>query len=312
MWAMTHAIRSRLLHGIVSLLVSPEFPHDPAEHVRVVAAVRSPQGVANPAFATYSATVTSAPTVIQSFCVYGAALRGGDPRHPAYLPLKSCAYPSTPGVYDHDLSLLRGVQRYLAQLRNNQVPAAVLADAWEQFYQHYNPVIHRAVVESPLPNIELDDCIQEVWAELSAKLAQFEYDAARGTLRSWMQTVIRRKAMDYHRRTERFRRRRAEIDLAASPCSRSVEPATAVERSELCESVWTALADFRSRVSTTSFLVLYHCSFDGRNATEVAELLGLKPEQIWYRHHRVKRQFAAYLRSRPRFNKSLCQFGKSL
>jgi DNA-directed RNA polymerase specialized sigma24 family protein len=55
--------------------------------------------------------------------------------------------------------------------------------------------------------------------------------------------------------------------------------------------VRTALARLAKQVSATSFQVLYLRWIEGRTFLEIADALDLMPDQVRFRHHRMKQKF---------------------
>jgi RNA polymerase sigma factor (sigma-70 family) len=51
-----------------------------------------------------------------------------------------------------------------------------------------------------MPKTDLDDCVQEVWAELVTLLRVLRYDPRRGRFRTWLYTIVHSRATDLLRR----------------------------------------------------------------------------------------------------------------
>ena len=59
------------------------------------------------------------------------------------------------------------------------------------------------------------------------------------------------------------------------------------ERRLACERVREAVEALRGRATPVSHAVLQMRVLEGRGVDEVATALGLTPEQVWYRQHRL-------------------------
>src|SRR4051812_17475219 len=102
-----------------------------------------------------------------------------------------CGPARVPGDGEVGPELLREAQAYLECRRRGGTPPPPWAEAWERFYRLSAPRIRRVVVAYRLPESERDDCIQEVWKDIVAKLGEFRHDPARGRLTTWLSTLAR-------------------------------------------------------------------------------------------------------------------------
>lgn len=195
---------------------------------------------------------------------------------------------------DSDLEL---IQSYLASLQFHQLPEPEAAAAWLRFYTGHDPQIRRAVLACRLARAHVDDCVQEVWAELALKLPLFVLDPLRGTFAAWLGRVTRRKAVEYRRRWDRFGRRRLDrgYDLARVCCPRLREPTHAAEMSELRQRIRELLAEFEQRESRLNWLILHSCTLTGRSAEETAQRLNVPVKHVWERHCRTRRRLRSFL-----------------
>jgi RNA polymerase sigma-70 factor (ECF subfamily) len=165
-----------------------------------------------------------------------------------------------------------------------------LTDAWNQFYDFCNPMIARAVGVHRLSEADRNDCVQEVWGEIIARLVHFQYDPARGRLRTWISTLMRNKVVDLIRRRARQRQGALSDAVQASLVGLNTDPAVVLEQRTTQDLVWEALDELARSVSNRSYRVLHLRWFEGRTVPEIADTLGLTPNQVRFRHHRVKRK----------------------
>lgn len=192
------------------------------------------------------------------------------------------------GAPDPGHELLRDAQLYLRLLRARLAPSLQTVEGWERFYSFYHPRLTRMAMRCGIRDSEADDLLQEVWIEVSRKLADFAYDPARGRLHGWLSVLVQRKVRAAHRR-RRPDKRPANCGLASVPCRRQLVAAELVEKEELRTQVRLAIDQLRKRLSASTWRVLHLKSIEGRSVSEVAEELGLSCEQVWARHHRAKR-----------------------
>lgn len=194
---------------------------------------------------------------------------------------------SPPG--DMDLELLKAVQIYLGRLGRPVAPGAAEHTCWERFYRQYDPLIRRLVRSWRLSDADTDDCIQEVWTELIAKLAEVDYNPQRGRFRSWLFTFVRRKVIRFTYRKSRHSNR-SLADSEATLAGRDDDPSTACQRREDRQLVHRMLAVLRTRVSDTNYRVLHLRWIDGRSNAEIAARVNLTQDQVRYHLQRAKRK----------------------
>jgi RNA polymerase sigma factor (sigma-70 family) len=204
-------------------------------------------------------------------------------------PCSCAAAPSTESVAP-EFPLLRDTQAYLALRAQGLTPSARLTTAWDRFYRLVDPVICRCVRLGHLSGPDQGDCIQEVWLEIVAHLGHFRDDPRHTHLRTWIATLARNKAMDFVREHSRHPRKDLSDRILVDLPSHEFDPAVECERHGTQALVRNALAELASQVSATSFRVLYLRSIEERTVPEVASKLGLTPEQVRFRHHRMKQK----------------------
>ena len=195
------------------------------------------------------------------------------------------------------LTLLEDAQSYLRSALAQQAPDSVLVLAWEEFYRIYDDLIRRFVVSHGVPYSHVDDCVQEVWCDVVEHLAGFERPPDRPGLRAWLYTLVRGKAANLFRGNAR---RLAENLQDASMAGREpIQPES--DPVELFEKKWEAallesvVEKLRQEVSDVNYRILRMRLFDDRDVKDVASELGVTPEQVRYRHHRVMRKLRTRL-----------------
>jgi RNA polymerase sigma-70 factor (ECF subfamily) len=168
-------------------------------------------------------------------------------------------------------------------------PPAPLAQAWDHFYQSYAPRIRALLRRSGLREADREDCSQDVWKEVIAHLGHLPYQPRGGRLSAWLMTVARNRAVDLLRRGRRLI---VGLDLDRfAQVDHGPEPADECEGRRTRILVRRVLAELSAEVSARSFQVLYQRGLEGRSNAEVAEALGLTPEQVRSRNYRMRRKF---------------------
>jgi RNA polymerase sigma factor (sigma-70 family) len=191
-----------------------------------------------------------------------------------------------------DIGLLRNTQSYLQLCLRRQVPDSVLTEAWQEFYGLYSNLIRRFVIALGMRNVDIDDCIQEVWTEVTRRLSDFQHPEHRPGLRAWLYTIVRSKVMDLFRHKARHPAQSLSDSIEAGNEPRDNEPDSAAlyERHWESARIKALLAELRTQVSELNYRVL-HMRF-------------LTPEKVRYRHHRMLRKLRAQLAHKPEMSLS--------
>jgi RNA polymerase sigma-70 factor (ECF subfamily) len=191
---------------------------------------------------------------------------------------------------DLDEELLAKTKAYLECRSRGLDPSPALMEAWDRFYWAYQPRIRALLGKWRLPAVDREDCLQEVWVEVVAHLGRFQHDPRRGRLSTWLTTLTRNKAVDSIRRRNRHPSQPLEAHAGGLP-DPVPGPVADCERRWIQARVRGVLDGLAERVSERSFRVLYLRWIEGRTVPEIADAMGLSPEQVRLRAHRMKQRF---------------------
>jgi RNA polymerase sigma-70 factor (ECF subfamily) len=192
---------------------------------------------------------------------------------------------------DVDLQLLHDTQTYLRCRFRREAHPRVCVESWERFYRICDPLLRRYARAFQVPRADLTDFVQEVWTELVKTLRDFPYDRQRGRFSSWLYRVVHCKAIDWLRRRTRHPTVSLPIQSRAILASREGDPVAACEQKDQQAHVRRVLSELRQQVSPCSYRVFYLRWIEGLSTQEIAAGLDLAPEQVRFRHHRMKRKF---------------------
>ena len=197
--------------------------------------------------------------------------------------------------------LLTQAQRYLTRGERDLPPEQDLEAAWMVFFNFYTQKIRKYAFTCGATEVDIADCVQEVWTELLVRLPTFQFDPRRGKFDSWIFRIVRSKTVDLHRsHKRRFLQNNSSTLLSVIDSHPS--PDHNLEEGEMYALAWEQL---RQRLSECNLQILRMRLVDERSVAEVAEELGLSHEQVWYRYHRARREveeigLALALGPRPR------------
>ena len=166
------------------------------------------------------------------------------------------------------------------------------AKAWDQFYRSYCPLIRRVAADYQLSKSDEEDCFQHIWQKLLQILPQLSFDPARGTIRNWLTTVVRRLALKF---VQKLRQRQAKITIYVSNWKKTISvqvtgPVDRLQTKEKIRMVQQMLQQLRSRLSLPSYRVFHMRWMEGQSFDEIAKQLDLTPQQARWRHHRAKQK----------------------
>src|SRR5262249_6983443 len=71
--------------------------------------------------------------------------------------------------------------------------------AWREFIDLYAPLIYHYARKQGLQDADAVDLSQEVLSAVAGALGRLEYDRQRGTFRSWLFTIVRRRLSNWRR-----------------------------------------------------------------------------------------------------------------
>jgi RNA polymerase sigma factor (sigma-70 family) len=190
--------------------------------------------------------------------------------------------------------LVEHVQAYLRSLRLGGRPDPGLRRAWEDFYRLHRPLVDRVVGAFRLSEQDAEDCVQEVWTAIIGRLPHFERDPSRGRFCSWLARLIHNQVIDFVRKASRRDARLVALP-EGTPANRNSDPVAAFRRSERRRLVRHVLEHLQQQVSETNYRLAYLRWVEGQDVPTVAGDLGLTSQQVWYRHHRVKKRLRRLL-----------------
>jgi RNA polymerase sigma-70 factor (ECF subfamily) len=71
------------------------------------------------------------------------------------------------------------------------------SDAWERIVTIYSPLVRQWCRQAGIPDHDIPDVSQEVFAAVSANLGKFQADRPDTTFRAWMRGIARHKLLHY-------------------------------------------------------------------------------------------------------------------
>lgn len=177
---------------------------------------------------------------------------------------------------------------YLKSSALGTQPDSDLRRAWDLFFQTYTSQIRSVARACGLSAADAEDCVQDVWMVILGVLQQSEREPQWDRFCCWIRGLIHNQVVEFVRRLAR-RPDRWALSLDDAVSSRYLDPVADCEQSERRNLVRHVLCDLQQQVSATNYRVVQLRWMEGRGVSEIAARLDLTSEQVWYRHHRVKK-----------------------
>ena len=169
---------------------------------------------------------------------------------------------------------------------------------WEEFAGKYSGLIANSARMAGLRADEVEDLVQIVLLEVSAKIGEFAYDPSKGKFRGWLKTLTVRRAFDQTRKRERatelsvHRRPENEGDTGTIEGLEDLDQ-SALERA-IDEEWMRALSDstlkaVRERVSPEQFQLYDAYVVQDWPVKKVQKVFGVNANQVYTARTRVSK-----------------------
>ena len=189
---------------------------------------------------------------------------------------------------DNERHLLEDSRAYLGRMSQGVEPTTRQREAWGRFFEVYTRQIRSVARACGLSAADAEDCVQDVWMVILGVLKQSERELQWDRFCCWIRGLIHNQVVEFVRRLAR-RPDRWALSLDDAVSTRDLDPVANCEQSERRRLVRHVLGDLQQQVSATNYRVVQLRWMEGRGVSEVAARLDLTSEQVWYRHHRVKK-----------------------
>ncbi len=155
--------------------------------------------------------------------------------------------------------------------------------AWVEFFEQYDPLVHKWCSGYGFDRESADELRQRVWVELARRMPGYQYDPG-GSFRGWLRRLCQHRAIDlYHERRDRTFVSLGDDDLLVDGRvarerndGQSDDDETAAERLLLLRDAHEAQEAVRRRVKPIRWEVFWRVVIEGEPMTETAAALGLK------------------------------------
>jgi RNA polymerase sigma-70 factor (ECF subfamily) len=170
------------------------------------------------------------------------------------------------------------------------------SSSWNTFFNRYWRLIYNVARKSGLSEQEAEDVVQETVIAVARKMPEFRYEPAKGSFKSWLLLICRRRIQDHFRGVytspQVVSLTGAETEGVGENVPDPILPPDA-QMEVIWEQEWrenllrTARARVRQRINPKHYQVFDCCVIHNQRPAAVAQMLGLNAAQVYLAKHRV-------------------------
>lgn len=161
-------------------------------------------------------------------------------------------------------------------------------EAWQQFVELYGPFVHSWYRNRGLQDADACDLTQEVLQGVAQGASRLQYDPQRGTFRSWLFTIARRRMHDFLERRGRLPSSGEDTDhfqsLAVAPAA---DEEAEWELSYQQHLFSLAAAHVKTRVEPLTWQAFWLTAVKGQPGQKVAQQLQMSIGNVYVAKSRV-------------------------
>jgi RNA polymerase sigma-70 factor (ECF subfamily) len=169
-------------------------------------------------------------------------------------------------------------------------------ESWEELFRIYRKLVAAAARHAGLGEMEADEVVQDVFVQVARKLPEFQVGQEHGSFRGWLLQQTRWRISDKFRERAKGNAGQAGMEATGTgtapieriPTEPELHGLWADEEGQLI--LRAAMAALRKQVSARDLQVFDLRIEQGRPATEVAAIHGMKRANIDLIVHRVRSQ----------------------
>lgn len=168
------------------------------------------------------------------------------------------------------------------------------ADAWNQFIEIYEPIVHRMMLGAGLQSADAIEQTQEVMAAVAEAINRWTPDANKGKFRTWLYRVSRNLLADFWKQSQRTPRtgvNEETLELAADRVDASFD--TEFER----HAFLVAAKQVKPRVEFNTWQAFWQTAVEHRAVEDVARDLGMNPGAVYVARSRIMKKLQDAVRS---------------
>ena len=166
---------------------------------------------------------------------------------------------------------------------------------WQDFFETYWRLIYSFAIKSGLADAEAQEVVQETLISVAGEFKNFKYDPTRGSFKSWLLLITRRRVADHFRK--RYRNREVgklnpDDTVVAEEINEQNQPEE-TSPDKFWDDAWraqladAALARVRVKARPEQFQMFEMYVLRGQSGIEVARALGVSIMSVYLAKHRI-------------------------
>jgi RNA polymerase sigma-70 factor (ECF subfamily) len=165
-------------------------------------------------------------------------------------------------------------------------------EAWSQFVEIYQPLIHRLARRKGLQDADAEDLTQQVFSAVAQAVDHWQPDRSRARFRTWLQRIAHNLLLNALMRLKPDRASGVEAQRVALDSVAAREgPDSALLRMEYQRQVFRwAARQIHAEFEPATWAAFWATAVEGGEVAAVAEELGKKPGTIYTARSRVMRR----------------------
>lgn len=167
--------------------------------------------------------------------------------------------------------------------------------AWEEFVFHYRPFIFFLVKKMQIEISEQDDLFQEILLKLYQNLES--YSKEKGRFRSWLGTIIRNCALNYHRDRKRITNKVDNLgeNLEVIVSYKAEEFERIIEK-EWHNYVLDLAFEKLGKIFDQNIIRCFKMTLDRKSPEQISKALNITKESVYTLRSRFKARLTAEVR----------------
>jgi RNA polymerase sigma factor (sigma-70 family) len=193
-----------------------------------------------------------------------------------------------------DLDLLQRTQAYFQKRKTGVEPSHEESEAFDRFYDLFNPKLESYVRVCRLSPEDAEDCLQEAWTKIVGAISGFVSDGTQKGFLSWIRTIARNTAAKIRRYGSRHPTQALNEQEDAGQAGDRSETMAEFEKMCAVETVNRVLQYLKTKLPPLTFQALEKHFLGEETIEQIAVELNLTPHAVSWRISEAKDKFRWY------------------